>query len=326
MLKEEGIPKLKEELPYLSDDMTKKEDSKKNEVSIKSEVDKDKNEDNSAPPVLLPNCYDKKDSDDSAVVDNLTVKTEKTDTEVEICKPENEERNEIVTVEESKEENEGNQSQDKLEDQKVSESEPEVILSTTEEKPDLEKSAPDTEEEEKMEVDTSVEKMEITFETKNEEEMKEDEETDIETEVEKRKDGEEQKEVEAELPSESKTKVSEAPTPVIDEPENEDKKYDCDTDTESKYDASQANDKEESTIKKELEASIEKSDETSDKAPVVKCEEAIEDLKDKFSIHKIIPKDILHSHVDDSQVNLYFLFEVVSYFSFINNTYVLCYN
>lgn len=318
MLKEEGIPKLKEELPILSDEVTKKDIPKKNEVGVKSELEKDKNDfDNSAPPVLLPNSYDNKDTpdapEDTIAKEKVPVKSEKSDTEADVSKLKDDEVDKEVLPEKEPENMETNDIvKEKLDEPIVSEID--TKINSEEEKPVEEMNTSDKIEDEKMEIDTVVEKMDVNSETKNEEEMKEDEETDIETDVRKEEEEQkEEKEIKSETPPDTKTE-NVIPVSITEEQENEDKKYDCDTDTETKYDGTQTNEKEDSLIKKEQEKGLE----TVDKAVLIKSEDVSDDLKERFNIHKMLPKDVILSpHIDDSQVNSLLELFVYLLFNFI---------
>lgn len=288
-LKDDSIPKLKEELPILSDEMAKKDDTfNKNEVNIKSENDKDKNDENSAPPILLPNNYDNKHSVDG-VKESNSIKTEKVDV-VEAL------NNNISEKESNIEESKDQSKEHQLEQSNISEKN-NTSSSLSEEK-SLDISSTGNKEDTKM--DSSSEKVDTNLEIKTEDELKEDDETDIETDL--RKEEDEQKESIVSSEESSKTKVSQEINSVVEEPENDDKKYDCDTDTEVKYDTSQINEKDNFSIKKEIDNYHEKSTEMSEKDFSIKSENNIVDIK---GISKIIPKDdILHSHVEDSQVNI----------------------
>lgn len=286
LLKEDSIPKLKEEIPILSDEMAKRDDtSNKNEACIKSESDKDKNDENSAPPLLLPNSYDNKDSVD-ILKESASIKTEVIETEVDNCKAQTEVQNDNISEKESNiEESKSELKELQLEQSTVSEVNNEAS-SVPEKSLDINNTITKTEDK----------KIEASAEIKTEDELKEDDETDIETDL--RKEEEEQKEASTNSGESIKEKISQEPVLSAEEPENDDKKYDCDTDTEIKYDTSQIIEKDNILIKKEQESNQEKGSEISEKDFLIKSENLREDTKDS----KIIPKDILHSHVEDSQV------------------------
>lgn len=277
--------------------MAKRDDtSNKNEACIKSESDKDKNDENSAPPLLLPNSYDNKDSVD-IFKESTLIKTEVIETEVDNCKAQTEVLNDntsekVSNIKESK--NELKEFQ--LEQPGVSEVNNEVSSLSEEKSLDVNSSLNKTED---KKIDSSYKKIETTAEIKTEDELKEDDETDIETDL--RKEEEEQKEANTNSDESIKTKICQEPVLSAEEPENDDKKYDCDTDTEIKYDTSQIIEKDNFSIKKEHENNQEKGSEISEKDFLIKSEDISVDTKDS----KIIPKDdILHSHVEDSQVNM----------------------
>lgn len=300
----DSIPKLKEELPILSDEINKKDTSIQNEPNLKTETDKDKNDiDNSTPPVLLPNNYDNKDAGiPTENKEKSGIKIEG-NYENESCKQKNETENENVLDSSKPEEPAPLPLEEKLEESKVSETETEVG-SVSDEKLTTESNSLNRSEDEKTDIDMSVEKSDTAVETKNEEEIKEDEETDIEPDL--RKEEEDQQKGVAALETSGCKQENSQPVPVLEnEQENEDRKYDCDTDTETKYDASNILKREESTIiKKEKDESIEGKHETYGKSEKMKSEETFEDIKEKYNIHRILPRDdILHSHIDDSQVS-----------------------
>lgn len=270
--------------------MAKRDDtSNKNEAYIKSESDKDKNDENSAPPLLLPNSYDNKDSVD-IFKESMVIKTEVIESEVDNCKAQTEVLNDktsekVSNIEESK--NELKEFQ--LEQPGVSEVNNEASSLSEEKSLDVNSTVNKTEDK----------KIETTAEIKTEDELKEDDETDIETDL--RKEEDDQKEANTNSDESIKTKISHEPVLSAEEPENDDKKYDCDTDTEIKYDTSQIIEKDHFSIKKEHENNQDKSSEISEKDFLIKSENISVDTKD----NKIIPKDdILHSHVEDSQVNM----------------------
>lgn len=315
-MKEDGIPKLKEEIPILCDEMAKRDDMlNKNEACIKSESDKDKNDENSAPPLLLPNSYDNKDSLD-IFKENTSIKTEVIETEADNCKEQTEVQNDNICEKESNIEGSKPELKEiQFEHSNVSEVNNEASSLSVEKSLDINSTANKTED---KKIDNSDKKIETTAEIKTEDELKEDDETDIETDL--RKEEEEQKEADTNLEESTKTKVCQELIPSAEEPENDDKKYDCDTDTEIKYDASQVSEKDNFSIKKEEENNQEKGSEISEKDFLIKSEDMRIDTKDS----KIIPKDnILHSHVDDSQVNMNLYMYIDNIFTFIYFLYQL---
>lgn len=198
-----------------------------------------------------------------------------------------------------------------------------VVVSNKEEIPDSE---PSYLNEEPMDVDSIAD---TSGELKIDEDAKaEDEETDIEMDMRKedeepspteksedRKEEEtvekEEETVEKEEPAKPNSPAAAPPAVVAEENEKEDQKYDCDTDTESKvFEQVPPIENEESPLVKMervIKSEMGEGGISEKMFSKVKQEEGSfdEGLREKYNIRKMFPKDeLLHSHVEDSQVGL----------------------